>query len=108
MNKKDIDIGKSILKDLNIGNFNIDLTKVENISNKVAPEVETRRAMLLHARRLGCEKEMLRLLNKYDNLLRNCTNVKERQGIAQLGAYEIGKLLNYTEFAVDGVTVISK
>jgi hypothetical protein len=108
MDKKDLDKGKSILKNLDLGDFDLNLNDPANFSNKVASEYQTRQAMLKQAKRLGCEYEMRSLFNKYDNLLRNCSNHLEREGIAQLGAYEIGNLLNYTEFAVNGVTVIKK
>ena len=108
MSKKDNGEGLSIIKNLSIGDLKIDASNPDNISKKVATEKETRGAMLKHARRLGCEREMLILFAKYDNLLRNCTSEEERKGISQLGAYEVGKLLGYDEFVVNGVPVITK
>ncbi len=108
MSKKDNGEGLSIIKNLSIGDLKIDASKPENLSKKVLTERETRGAMLKHARRLGCEREMLLLFAKYDNLLRNCTNEDERKSISQLGAYEVGRLLGYEEFVVDGVPVITK
>lgn len=108
MSKKDNGEGLSIIKSLSIGDLKIDASNPENLSKKVLSEKETRGAMLKHARRLGCEREMLLLFAKYDNLLRNCTNEEERKSISQLGAYEVGRLLNYEEFVVDGIPVITK
>lgn len=71
----------------------IDLTNPANLSNKVLDEKETRRRLLAHARLVGCEVEMKLLLEKYDKLLRNCTNEKERADIAKLGCYEMYRLL---------------
>ncbi len=36
---------------------------------------------------------MMLLFAKYDKLLRNCTNDKEREDISKLGAYEVYRLL---------------
>lgn len=105
---KDNGEGLSIIKSLSIGDLKIDASKAENLSNKVLNETDTRKAMLRQARVLGCEKEMLSIFKKYDNLLRNCTNEKERKSISQLGAYEVGKLLDYDELVVDGMPVITK
>ena len=78
-------------------NFNniekIDLTNPNNLDQKVVPENETRRRILQHARLVGCEKDMIILLDKYDRLLRNCTNDRERQDISKLGCVEVYKLL---------------
>lgn len=64
-----------------------------NISDKVLPEYETRKRLLEHAKLVGCEPEMIILLDKYDKLLRNCTNDKERKDISKLGSYEVYCLL---------------
>jgi hypothetical protein len=73
--------------------YKIDLSKSENLNNKVMSEKETRRRLLQHAREVGCEGDMIKILDKYDNLLRNCTNEKERKDISSLGAYEVYRLL---------------
>lgn len=73
--------------------FKIDASKAENLSDKVLDERETRKRLLTHARMIGCEKEMLILLNKADTLLKNCTNEKERLDIGKLFILEIYKLL---------------
>jgi hypothetical protein len=73
--------------------YKIDATDPNNISNKVLGEQETRFRLLKHARLVGCEGDMRLLFEKYDKLLRNCTNEKERDDISKLGAYEIYRLL---------------
>lgn len=73
---------------------------------KIASEAETRKKLLLDAKRKGYEPELLKLFNKYDNLLRNCSNQKERQDIGKLGAYEIFVLLDKGgDLYVDGELV---
>lgn len=108
MSKKDNGEGLSIIKNLSVGDFKIDASDPANISKRVLDERDTRKRFLTRARSIGCEKEMLLLFAKYDNLLRNCTNAEERKGISQLGAYEVGKLLGFDELVVNGVTVIQK
>jgi hypothetical protein len=73
--------------------YKIDATDPKNLSNKVLSEDETRLRLLKHARLVGCEGDMKLLLDKYDRLLRNCTNEKERSDISKLGAYEVYRLL---------------
>lgn len=73
--------------------YKINLDDPNNVNNIVLKEQETRKRILSDARRLGCEKEMRILFEKYDNLMRNCTNDKERADMGKLGAYEVYKLL---------------
>jgi hypothetical protein len=98
------DIDKSFLRDVNVGSF--DKTDVK-INNTVLSEKETRKNFLKHARVLGCEQQMLILFAKYDNLLRNCTNEKERVDIGKLGTLEIYRLLGATgDLYVNGELVV--
>lgn len=86
--------------------FILDATKAENLSDKVLEERETRKRLLKHARLVGCEKEMLILFAKYDNLLKNCPNEKERADIAKLGVFDMYSLLGAGgELYVDGKLV---
>ena len=83
--------------------YKIDATDSNNLSNKVLSERETRFRLLNHARLVGCEGDMRILFDKYDKLLRNCTNQKERNDISKLGAYEMYRLLGGGgELYVDG------
>lgn len=59
----------------------------------VYTEDETRRRLLNVAKNLGFEMEVRQILQKTDDLLRNCTNLEERQQIALFGIMEIHRLL---------------
>ena len=83
----------SYIKNLTVEDVSIDAKNTNNLSNKVVNEKETRRRFLANAKKMGCEKEMFMLLTKYDNLLRNCTNEKERSDISKLGVLEVYRLL---------------
>lgn len=86
--------------------YKIDASDPKNLSNKVLPEAETRKRLLQHARIVGCEGDMKILLDKYDRLMRNCTNDKERADMAKLGAYEVYRLLGGGgELYIDGALV---
>lgn len=71
----------------------VSLTDPYKISDKVLSERETRKRLLTHAKMVGCYYDMLQLFAKYDKLLRNCTDEKERQDIAKLGATRMFLLL---------------
>ncbi len=104
-------IDPSFIKSLSISDndLKIDATNENNLSNKIVSEKETRKKFLSEARRMGCEKEMFMVLSKYDNLLRNCTNSKERSDIAKLGCVEVYRLLGGGgELYIDGQLVIKE
>ena len=71
----------------------IDLTDINNLSDKVVNEQDSRRKWLNRARAEGYEKDMLLLFAKYDRLLRLATDPKERADIAKLGVLEVYKLM---------------
>lgn len=71
----------------------VSLTDPYKISDKVLSERETRKRLLTHAKMVGCYYDMLRLFAKYDGLLRNCTDEKERKDIAKVGATQMFLLL---------------
>jgi hypothetical protein len=84
----------------------IDLTKPENISDKVLPEYETRKKLLNYARSIGCERELLMIFAKYDRLARTCKNSSERLDISKLGAFEVYALLGKGgDLVIDGKLV---
>ena len=104
MSKNNID--KSFLRDISGEMSAIDATDPNNLSKRVLEERETRKRLLTHARLIGCERDMLLLFAKYDKLMRNCTNDRERADIAKLGAYETYQLLGGGgELYVDGQLV---
>lgn len=97
---------KSFLRDITGDIGKIDATDPANLSKRILEERETRKRILTHARLVGCERDMLLLFAKYDKLLRNCTNEKERNDIAKLGAVETYQLLGGGgELFVDGQLV---
>lgn len=87
-------IDKSFLRDLHgVAETKIDATKSENLNNKVLSEYETRKRLLTHARLVGCEREMMILFHKADNLLKKCTNEQERKDIGKLFSVDVFHLL---------------
>lgn len=74
---------------IKIGN---DLSQIENL--KVLDERQTRKKLFDRAKSLGIEKDLTIIFNKYDNLMRNCPDEKERADIGKLGAFEVYNLFN--------------
>jgi hypothetical protein len=96
------------LRNISIPDTKIDATDPNNLSNRVLDERESRKRWLAHARMVGCEREMLIIFAKYDKLLRNCTDDKERADIAKLGVLEVYSLLpRGGELYVDGQLIYS-
>ena len=60
---------------------------------KSKSETEMRRNILYHSKLLGCDGEAVKIFNRYDNLLKNCSNQKERMQIQIMGVAELHKLL---------------
>ena len=84
----------------------IDLTDVNNLSDKVLDEQTTRRKLLARAREEGYEKDMLLLFAKYDKMLRLATSDKERKDIAQFATVAVYQLMGGGgELYVDGQLV---
>ena len=71
----------------------IDASDPSNLSNVVVGEREYRKNLLTMARNLGCERDMLKIFAKYDGLLKNCSDQKEREDIGKLGVFEVYSLL---------------
>ena len=95
------------IKNLSVPDIKIDTMDESNLSDRVVSEKESRRRWLNFARANGLEKEMLLLFAKYDKLMRNCTNDKERKDISKLGCVEFYKLLGGGgELFVDGQLVM--
>jgi len=95
------------IKNLSVPNLKLDTSDESNLSNRVVSEKESRRRWLNYAKANDLEKEMLLLFAKYDKLMRNCTNDKERKDISKLGCVEFYKLLGAGgELFVDGQLVM--
>ena len=72
------------------------------------PEKETRRRLLMHARLVGCEREMMIIHAKYDKLLRNCKNDLERIDIGKCAWVEIFNLLGGRgQLIINGEVIIN-
>lgn len=74
---------------------------------KIMNEKQYRLKLLGEARLKGCEKEMLILFDKYDKLMRNCTNIQERENIGKLGILEIHNLLDDGHVGIGGELTIN-
>jgi len=74
---------------------------------KVVSEVEFRRALLNQARNFGCYTDVVRLLDKYDKLIQNCTNEVEREHMGKVAIAELYKLFDcYGGLTINGEAVI--
>ena len=74
------------------------MKKHDNVDFNTMSEAATRKKLLIDAeRRFGPEgaRQLQMMFNKYDNLLKNCTNELERQHIKQLGAAEVYQAMGY-------------
>lgn len=56
---------------------------------------------------LGYEHELLCLFDKYDGMLKNCKDDKERQAIGSMGVIEVSKLLDDGEVGIGGSLTIN-
>ena len=61
--------------------------------NKIASEKKTREVYLHIAKQLGCDGELKQIFDKYDALLRGCTNETESNHMKLLAISEINKLM---------------
>lgn len=57
----------------------------------ITPEKKFRKHILIMAKNLGCYMEIKQIMEKYDNILKNCTNELERKQIGTMGIAEIHK-----------------
>lgn len=91
------------------GNVTVDYDDPNAYNGRIMPEGETRRKILLQARRLGCETEIRNIFEKIDRLMRGCTNESERLDIGRMGALEIYKMLGlYGKMYVNDKLIINK
>jgi hypothetical protein len=78
---------------------------------KILSEQETRRNILDFARTLHCERDIMQIFDKYDRMLKNCTNPMERQAISIAGNEEIHYFLDAKQagsISVNGHIIDSK
>jgi hypothetical protein len=82
--------------------------KANGADIKIVPEHEQRSRLIKLAQAQGCSHELQMIFDKYDSLLKNCTNKKEKAHIAYLGVTECARLLNTAEdLIVNGYIVHS-
>lgn len=74
---------------------------------KVLSEYETRKNVLEFAESLGCKGDVIKIFNKYDALLKDCTNDQERKAIGIMGNMEIHRLISSEpgKIIIDGKAV---
>lgn len=58
-------------------------------------ENETRKKYFDFARILGCDRDLIQIFNRYDQIIRSCGNQVERHQIAIMANVEIHKLFNF-------------
>jgi hypothetical protein len=74
---------------------------------KIANEIQMRKGILATARAWGCEKDVLQIFERYDRILKNCTNPTERYQIGVMGSAEIHKFLGCRgPLIIDGQEII--
>lgn len=64
------------------------------MKKKIRSEAETRRRILALAKSLGCDIDVQKIFDRYDKLLKNCTNEVERQQISIMGTAELHRFLD--------------
>lgn len=70
-------------------------------------EQESRQALISRAIHLKCLPELKKIFQRYDGLLKKCTNVKERESIGAMGTQEIHNLFSFKgSLVVDGKEII--
>ncbi len=83
-----------------------DDARIDPNTKKIAPEDLFRKKILARARYIGVETEVRQIFDKYDLLLKNCTNQQEREAIGVLGVTELSKYLDCTSLTVNGKVIV--
>lgn len=65
------------------------MKKHKGTPEKPVNEKEFRQRLINMARRFNCEGDVRQIFEKYDRLLKNCTNEEERKHIAVTGIAEL-------------------
>ena len=76
---------------------------------KATPEGKTRQAILnvALAKGMDCYMQVYMLFDKYDKLIKNCSNAQEREHIGTMGIAEIHMLLDcYGDWVVNDKVII--
>lgn len=67
---------------------------VNGVKESVVIEQDYRRNLLGIASDMGCRTELLQLFDKYDKLIKNCGNPKERDALQKLAVKAVSDLLD--------------
>lgn len=63
--------------------------------NQPLSEKDTREKLFYLAKTLGCDNELKKIFNRYDNLLKHCSNLEERKQMVVMANVEVHKLFNF-------------
>jgi hypothetical protein len=81
---------------------NFTYMNINGRTERVLCEDDYRKKLLIVARSIGCEREWLQMLDKYDRLLRNARNESEVRAIQAIGIRELSDLLDNGYVGLDG------
>lgn len=82
-------------------------SSIQKFNDNVTPEKEYRKKILNFSEKYGCRIEVQQIMDKYDKILLQCTNPKEREQIGIMGVAEIHKMLGcYGSLVVNGNLII--
>lgn len=59
------------------------------MAKKVKSEKESRQQLIDWARQYGAEEQLLKIFNRYDDLLKGCKTPEEREAVQAMGVIEI-------------------
>ena len=72
-------------------------------------EKESRAQLMGHARANGCEEDLQKLFDRYDNALRGCKTMEERKAIQAMGLMEFNNFFGKSNIKIwhkDGSSII--
>ncbi len=79
----------------------------EEYNEKIIPEAKFRKQLLEKAKIYGCDIEIKAIIEKYDRILKRCTNDKEKKDIAIMAVAEVHKTMNcFGALVVNGREVL--
>jgi len=74
---------------------------------KNSNEKESRESLLSLSNHWGCQGDVKKILDRYDRLLKNCSNEQEYHDISTMGLVELHKLLGCRgPLVVNGIEVL--
>ena len=77
--------------------------------SKPMSEKQTRAQLIGWAQRFGCEVDLIKLLDRYDNALKGCRTPEEKKALQAMGIMEINQFFGKTQLNVkykDGSSII--